>query len=191
MPINSSPDGSGGKGIYLERKNDKLDETSEESGWRMHENSLYSFCNLSALLKLIQNKREGWLSVIGNSVFTLAPFLPTIRVLCWRWSSQLVARDEGRKPRMASRGFQLDPSWHLRASAYLIHSRHSGFLLPGMVVTVDIATLSNVPSTTQSASGRTGMEAQVCRGLQTKHAFVFHTMLKPKLLSLWNGNKNS
>lgn len=34
------------------------------------------------------------------------------------------------------------------------------------------------------------MKTQFCLGLQTKHAILTYTMLKPRLRSLWNGNKN-
>lgn len=57
VPINSPPDGSGGKCIYLEKKNDK-------SNWmkllrNLDKEYMRIICNLFAILKLVQNKRVG------------------------------------------------------------------------------------------------------------------------------------
>lgn len=81
----------------------------------------------------------------------------------------------------------LDSSWHLRASVSVL------YCLPNLMKTLWLSVarhgnhnwhskVSNLPRATQSQSGRTRINTRVYLGLQTKHAFLFYSKLKPRLL---------
>lgn len=145
---------------------------------------MYNFCNLFAILKLVQNKRvEDGCQFIDNFYPSPLPlFLSKIRMQCWRCSSHFVTTKMAEQ-----KDSSLDSSWHRRASVLVLYclrnlrktlwlsvARHGNHNWHSKV--------SNLPRATQSQSGRTRINTQVYLSLPTKHVFLFYSMLKPRLL---------